>query len=72
MSKNKFLITGGCGFIGTATINRLIKNIENEVLNIDKLTYAANTASLRELKLQENFKFVKLNISKLKGLQNSN
>ena len=69
MSKNKFLITGGCGFIGTATINRLINNKENEVLNIDKLTYAANIASLKELRLQENFKFVKLNISKFKGLQ---
>ena len=38
----KYLITGGCGFIGSAVIRYLIKDQKNKVLNIDKLTYSSN------------------------------
>ncbi|RJR26473.1 dTDP-glucose 4,6-dehydratase [candidate division WWE3 bacterium] len=39
----KLLITGACGFIGTNFILRYVKNHpEDEIINVDKLTYAAN------------------------------
>lgn len=40
------LITGGAGFIGSAVIRHIINNTNDEVMNIDKLTYAGNLESL--------------------------
>ena len=40
------LVTGGAGFIGSALIRFLIKNTQNSVVNVDKLTYAGNLTSL--------------------------
>ena len=42
----KILVTGGAGFIGSALIRYLVNDTENEVVNLDKLTYAGNLDSL--------------------------
>ena len=42
----RILITGGCGFIGSALIRYIINNTDYEVINVDKLTYAGNLESL--------------------------
>ncbi|EPC04211.1 dTDP-glucose 4,6-dehydratase [Litchfieldella anticariensis FP35 = DSM 16096] len=42
----KLLITGGAGFIGSAVIRYIIGNTIDEVVNVDKLTYAGNLESL--------------------------
>jgi len=42
----RILLTGGCGFIGSAVIRRAIAAMPHEILNIDKLTYAASEAAL--------------------------
>ena len=42
----KILITGGAGFIGSALIRHLIGNTTDQVVNVDKLTYAGNLQSL--------------------------
>lgn len=44
----KILVTGGAGFIGSATVRHLINNTNHEVINLDKLTYAGNLESLPE------------------------
>lgn len=43
----KFLITGGAGFIGSAVVRHIIENTQHSVVNIDKLTYAANLESIK-------------------------
>lgn len=45
----KLLITGGAGFIGSALIRHLIRDTTHSVVNIDKLTYAGNLESLRDI-----------------------
>ena len=40
------LVTGGAGFIGSATIRKLMRDTDRSVVNVDVLTYAANVASL--------------------------
>jgi len=42
----KILITGGAGFIGSALIRYLVNDTDNEVINLDKLTYAGNLDSV--------------------------
>jgi dTDP-glucose 4,6-dehydratase len=45
----KLLVTGGAGFIGSAVIRHIINNTTDEVVNLDKLTYAGNLESLAEV-----------------------
>lgn len=44
----KLLITGGAGFIGSALVRHIIRHTADSVVNVDKLTYAGNLASLAE------------------------
>lgn len=39
-------VTGGAGFIGSAVVRHLLRDTRARVVNIDKLTYAANLESL--------------------------
>ena len=39
-------VTGGAGFIGSAVVRQLIETTGHRVVNVDKLTYAANLSSL--------------------------
>ena len=50
MKKSVFLITGGCGFIGSALIRNLLLDDSNTIVNIDKLTYASNLSSVGNTK----------------------
>ena len=56
------LITGGAGFIGSAVVRHIINNTSNAVLNVDKLTYAGNLESLKELEQDPRYEFKKIDI----------
>ena len=58
----RILVTGGAGFIGSALIRHLIKNTDHEVLNLDKLTYAGNLESLREVENDPRYRFLQADI----------
>lgn len=51
------LVTGGAGFIGSNFVHYLIDNTTYDVIVLDKLTYAGNTASLAGLP-SDRFRFV--------------
>lgn len=54
----KILVTGGCGFIGSCfVIDQVKKN--NLVINLDKMTYAANEDNISDVSANENYQFIK-------------
>ncbi len=44
----RILLTGGCGFIGSAVIRHLIRDTDHTVVNVDAMTYAASEEALEE------------------------
>ena len=44
------LVTGGAGFIGSALVLHLVRDLGREVVTVDAMTYAANPRSLEPLK----------------------
>jgi dTDP-glucose 4,6-dehydratase len=38
----KILLTGGCGFIGSAIVRQMIRHTGHAVVNVDRMTYAAS------------------------------
>jgi dTDP-glucose 4,6-dehydratase len=58
----KILITGGAGFIGSALIRHIIGNTTDEVVNVDKLTYAGNLKSLDEVLPSQRYSFCQVDI----------
>jgi dTDP-glucose 4,6-dehydratase len=58
----RIIVTGGAGFIGSALIRYLVGDLGRHVLNIDKLTYAANLQSLTPISKDSNYKFLRADI----------
>ncbi len=52
----RVLVTGGAGFIGSALCRHLVADIGADVLNVDKLTYAANLNSLKAIARHPNYR----------------
>jgi dTDP-glucose 4,6-dehydratase len=64
----KILITGGAGFIGSATIRHLIGHTAAHVVNVDSLTYAGNLESLADAAASDRYAFEKADICDRKRL----
>jgi dTDP-glucose 4,6-dehydratase len=59
---SRILVTGGAGFIGSALCRHLIDETDSAVLNVDKLTYAANPQSLAPIVDNPRYFFEKVDI----------
>lgn len=58
----KILVTGGAGFIGSAVIRHIIRDTQDTVINLDKLTYAGNLESLIEVSSNSRYRFEHVDI----------
>jgi len=58
----KIIVTGGAGFIGSAVCREIINHSSDGVINIDKLTYAANLDSLKSIEDSNRYAFYKTDI----------
>jgi dTDP-glucose 4,6-dehydratase len=58
----RVVVTGGAGFIGSALCRHLVLRQRWAIVNVDKLTYAANLKSLDPIKDDPNYRFVRADI----------
>jgi dTDP-glucose 4,6-dehydratase len=59
----RIIITGGLGFIGSAAVRYFVGTTANEVLNIDKCTYAGNPASVAMVADKPNYTHLQADIA---------
>lgn len=60
--QQRILITGGCGFIGSALVRWLFRNTPHELMILDKLTYAAYPGAIEEAQKSDRVKVTKADI----------
>lgn len=63
------LVTGGCGFIGSAVVRHLIHYTDHHVINVDALTYSASPEAVAEIKDNDRYRFYKANITDAVAMQ---
>ena len=59
----KVLVTGGAGFIGSAVCRLLVGETGDQVVNIDKLTYAGTLTSVAEISDSPDYVFVRADVT---------
>src|SRR5574337_2115005 len=62
----KLLVTGGAGFIGSNFIHYWVENHpDDQIVNLDKLTYAGHIESLKDLESNPNYSFIQGDIAEM-------
>ncbi len=54
---HKIMVTGGAGFIGSSFIRLALQNTDNNLINLDDLTYGGNLDSLKDIENNLRYKF---------------
>ena len=58
----RILVTGGAGFIGSAIVRQYIDETDHTIINLDKLTYAANLKAVASAETSPRYRFEKVDI----------
>ncbi|MCE8423662.1 MAG: GDP-mannose 4,6-dehydratase [Candidatus Methanoperedens sp.] len=68
VSEKNFLVTGGCGFIGSNFVRYMLENYQHcSVINLDKLTYAVNPDNLRDFEKDTRYSFIHISTDEVYG-----
>ncbi len=65
----RILLTGGCGFIGSAVVRHLIRATDHTVVNVDRMTYAASKDALEEAAGDARHVLVEADVADLAAMQ---
>jgi dTDP-glucose 4,6-dehydratase len=65
----KLLVTGGCGFIGSAVVRHLMRHTDHVVINVDKMTYAASEEALEEARDHIRHVLVRADVAHAAGMR---
>ena len=65
----RILLTGGCGFIGSAVIRHVLRTSDHEVINVDKMTYAASLDALEEAHDHPRHRLVRADIADAEAMR---
>ncbi len=65
----RVLITGGCGFIGSAVVRLAVSELGWSVLNVDAMTYAANAENVAAVAGDDRYRFLKADIADLAAMR---
>jgi len=65
----RLLITGGCGFIGSAVIRHVLRHTDHEIVNVDKMTYAASLDALEEAHDHPRHRLVRADIADAEAMR---
>ena len=66
----KLLVTGGAGFIGSAVIRNVIRATDAEIINVDKLTYAATPEALEDCARCPRYTHIRADIADAAAMRN--
>ena len=64
-----YLVTGGAGFIGSPVIRYLLSQNVAQVINVDKLTYAANLNALADCEADQRYRLIQANVCDSSAMQ---
>ncbi|NQV80714.1 MAG: dTDP-glucose 4,6-dehydratase [Alphaproteobacteria bacterium] len=67
MTNETALVTGGCGFIGSALVRHLHKTSEQKIVVVDSLTYAGNLENIRTVR-DHRLEFVEASVTDQRGM----
>src|SRR5437868_5737368 len=59
----RILITGGCGFIGSAVVRHLMRTTPHTVVNVDRMTYAASLEAIEDALTDDRHTLVRADIA---------
>ncbi len=65
----RILLTGGCGFIGSAVVRHLIRATGHTIVNVDNMTYAASEDALEEARTDARHLLVRADVADLPAMQ---
>lgn len=58
----RLLVTGGCGFIGSALVRHLVGELGAQVFNLDKLTYAGDPSTVASVADDSRYAFARIDV----------
>jgi dTDP-glucose 4,6-dehydratase len=63
------MVTGGAGFIGSAVVRKLLETGARQVVNVDRLTYAASPATLHDVAADPRYRLEQVDVCDREALR---